>query len=172
MQDKERRMSFPCPGSSMRESRRIQCGFYIPTRNHSKQPEIFRQRQLASRWSRHPKPSSAQLTYFFATTCSKNQGNQIFNGGMNQKFKRVINLIRLKAGTCILRRAMGLVYFVLVSFAVFDWPALCNNCILHGPLQVTATSFFPCTRFLSAIISRALILPCTSFLARKSMDAT
>ena len=154
MQDKERRISFPCPGSSIRGSRRIQCGLCIPTRNHSKQPEIFRQRQLASQWSRHRKPSSAQLTYFFATTW------------------RVINVIRLKAGTCILRRAMGLVYFVLVSFAVFDWPVLCNNCILHGPLQVTARSFFPCTRFLSAIISGTLILPCTSFIARKSMNAT
>ena len=99
---------------------------------------------------------------------------------MNQKFKPVINLrvmvvinlTRFKAGTCILRRAMGLVYFVLVSFAVSDWPALCNNCILHGPLQVTARSFFPCTRFLSAIISGALILSCTSFIARKSMNAT
>ena len=156
----------------MRGSRRIQCGLCIPTRNHSKQPEIFRQRQLASRWSRHSKPSSAQLTYFLATTFSRNQGNQGFNGGMYQQFKRVINLIRLKAGTCILRRAMGLVYFVLVSFAVFDWPVLCNNCILHGPLQVTTRNFFPCTRFLSAIISGALILFCTSFIARKRMNAT
>ena len=126
----------------------------------------------ASQWSRHPKPSSARLTYFLATTFSRNQENQGFNRRMNQKFKRVINLIRLKAGTCILRRAMGLVYFVLVSFAVFDWPALCNNCILHGPLQVTARSFFPSTRFLSAIISGALILSCTSFIARKNMNAT
>ena len=109
---------------------------------------------------------------FFATTCSRNQGSQIFNGGMNQKYKRVINLTRLKAGTCVPRRAMGLVYFVLVSFVVFDWPALCNNCILHGPLQVTARSFFLCTRFLSAIILGALILSCISFIARKSMNAT
>ena len=172
MQDKERRISFPCPGSSIRVFRRIQRGLCIPTRNHSKQPEIFRQRQLASQWSRHPKPSSGELTYFFATTCSRNQGNQIFNGGMNQKFKRVLNLIRLKARTCILQREMGLAYFVLVSFAVSDWPALCNNSILRGPLQVTARSFFSCTRFLSAIISGALILSCKSFVARKSMNAT